>query len=336
MKVRINLLFIAAASILLAACNGEKTGNNEKAKAEQTFKALPFPKVQVPSIVTNQKDVLEYLAENYWNNITDPSRNYPCDTMYVSGVDKSEVEQKFADWILVLDNVDLAFAQKSIRNLYDRAYACEKKNPSSNVFETFVHFAERYFYDPNSPLRNEDYYLPFVSRYALNDGLSEVEKGKYEREARLCALNRKGTKAADFRFADRRGKVRNLYDIEAEFTLIFFSNPGCNACMEIINVLKNDPLLSSMISNGKMAVLNIYIDEDIPAWRSYMSIYPEEWYNGFDPDLAVRSNEIYNIRAIPSLYLLDKEKNVLMKDVPENVLFNYLYSVFGTGMESYQ
>jgi hypothetical protein len=99
--------------------------------------------------------------------------------------------------------------------------------------------------------------------------------------------------------------------------------------MEIINVLKNDPLLSSMISNGKMAVLNIYIDEDIPAWRSYMSIYPEEWYNGFDPDLAVRSNEIYNIRAIPSLYLLDKEKNVLMKDVPENVLFNYLYSVFG-------
>ena len=76
-----------------------------------------------------------------------------------------------------------------------------------------------------------------------------------------------------------------------------------------------------------MAVLNIYIDEDIQAWRSYMPIYPEQWYNGFDPDFVIRGEELYNIRAIPSLYLLDNEKNVLMKDVPENVLFNYLVTV---------
>ena len=106
--------------------------------------------------------------------------------------------------------------------------------------------------------------------------------------------------------------------------------------MEIINVLKEQPVISSLIKSGRMAVLNIYIDEDIQAWRSYMSVYPEQWYNGFDPDLVVRNDELYNIRAIPSLYLLDKEKNVLMKDVPENILFNYLCSAYGTGTESYQ
>lgn len=334
MTIKTRRFLIAATAILLVACNGNNTRKDEK--AEQAFTALPFPEVQVPTMITTQKEALEYLAKNYWNHITDPSRNYQCDTMYVSGVDKNVVEQKFADWTLVLDNVELNYAQGSIRNLYDRCSACEKQNPSSNVFETFVHLAQRYFYDPNSPLRNEDYYLPFVSEYAQNEGLSEAEKGKYEREARLCGLNRKGTKAADFRFADKRGKIRNLYDIDAEFTLVFFSNPGCTACMEIINVLRDDPMISSLIGNGVMAVLNIYIDEDIQAWRSYMPIYPEVWYNGFDPDYEIRSNETYNIRAIPSLYLLDKEKNVLMKDVPENVLFNYLYSVFGTGMGSCQ
>ena len=110
-------------------------------------------------------------------------------------------------------------------------------------------------------------------------------------------------------------------------TLLFFSNPGCNACMDIINVLRDDATISSLIGSGRMAVLNIYIDEDIQAWRSYMPIYPEHWYNGFDPDYVLRSNEIYCIRAIPSLYLLDKEKNVLMKDVPENRLFNYLVTL---------
>jgi hypothetical protein len=91
--------------------------------------------------------------------------------------------------------------------------------------------------------------------------------------------------------------------------------------MEIINSLKSSPKVTDMISTGRMAVLNIYIDEDLQAWKDYMPVYPQEWYNGFDPDLVLRNNDIYNIRAIPSLYLLDKDKTVIMKDaVTERVL----------------
>ena len=91
--------------------------------------------------------------------------------------------------------------------------------------------------------------------------------------------------------------------------------------MEIINALKNTPQITSLISSGKVAVLNIYIDEDLEAWRSYVPIYPEEWFNGFDPDFVIRTDVLYNVRAIPSLYLLDKDKNVIMKDaVTERVL----------------
>ena len=91
--------------------------------------------------------------------------------------------------------------------------------------------------------------------------------------------------------------------------------------MEIINALKNTPQITSLISSGKVADLNIYIDEDLEAWRSYMPIYPEEWFNGFDPDFIIRTDVLYNVRAIPSLYLLDRDKNVIMKDaVTERVL----------------
>jgi hypothetical protein len=147
---------------------------------------------------------------------------------------------------------------------------------------------------------------------------------KYARDARLCALNKVGTKAADFRFADSRGRIRTLYGIESPYTLLFFSNPGCNACMDIINVLKEDPAISQKINNGMISVLNIYIDEDLQAWRDYMTIYPDEWYNGFDPDLAIRTDNLYSVRAIPSLYLLDQDKRVIMKDAPENRILNVL------------
>lgn len=328
MNMKTSILFVAAAAMLVAACNGGNSENKkDQVKAEQIFKALPFPDVKVPTMISEPSEALKYMAENYWNGITDPSRKHFCDSSYVSGVDKSVVEQKFADWTLILDNVGIDVVGRSVGKLYDRALACENEDPSSNVFETFVELADKYFYDPNSPMRNEEYYLPFVSKYATYEGLSDVERGRFEREARLCALNRIGTKATDFRFADRYGVIRNLYDIKADLTLLFFSNPGCNACMEIINVLKEEPTISMLINSGIMKVLNIYIDEDIQAWRSYMPVYPEQWYNGFDPDFALRGNELYNIRAIPSLYLLDKEKNVLMKDVPENVLFNYLVTL---------
>ena len=317
MNMRIKTTFILAVLLLAAGCR--------ERKAEQ-FTALPFPDVQLPSMISGQQEALEYMAVNYWNGMTDPSRSYPSDSVLVSGVRRVDVEQKFADWTSIMEHAGQRIWSKAVGNLYGRAFACEKKDSSSQVFETFADLFQKYYYNPNSPMRNEDVYYHFVSRYASYEGLSDVLKGKYEREARLCALNSIGTKAADFRFTDRRGNTRNLYDIKAEQTLLFFSNPGCEACMNIINVLREDPVISSMVASGRLAVVNIYIDEDIQTWRSYMPVYPEEWYNGFDPDMILRSNEIYAIRAIPSLYLLDSEKRVIMKDAPEERLFRYLSS----------
>ena len=309
----------AVSAVLIVAGCGQR-------KAEQ-FQALPFPDVLPPAMMEDPQDRAEYMAQNMWNSLTDPSRTYPCDSLLVSGVRRADVEQKFANWTQVLGMSSRPVAEKSVSRLYDRALACEKKDTSSNVFETFASLMDKYLFDPNSPLRDEDLYGAYASRLAAYEGYTEVQKEKYARDARLCALNKVGTKAADFRFADRRGKIRTLYGVEAPYTLLFFSNPGCEACMSIINVLKEDPQISSMISSGRLKVLNIYIDEDLDAWRSYMPVYPDEWYNGFDPDFVIRNETLYNVRAIPSLYLLDSDKTVLLKDAPENRMFEYLYGL---------
>lgn len=297
-------------------------GGNQK-KAE-SFSALPFPDVVPPAIMDNPSDRAEYMALHWWDGLTDPSRTYPCDTALVSGVRRSDVEQKFANWTNVLGMTDLRSVEKAMGRLYDRAATCEKKDTSSNVFDTLTDLVVKYLYDPNSPLRNEDHYAFYAARLAGSDLVEPVMQEKYAREVRLAGLNRVGTKAADFRFSDKRGRMFSLYGVESELTLLFFSNPGCAACKEIIDVLSNDPVISGLIADGVLTVLNIYIDEDLEAWRSYMLIYPEKWYNGFDPDLVIRGETLYNVRAIPSLYLLDREKKVLMKDVPEARLFERL------------
>ena len=318
MSMRINQLILILSIILTVGC--------KEKKAEQ-FQALPFPDVMPPEMLETPQDRAEYMAEHWWDKFADDSRAYPCDSTLVSGVSREVVEQKFANWVNVLSMVDYPHAAKSVRRLYDKALKCERKDTASNVFDTFRSLVEKYLYDPNSPMRNEDLYGPYADCLSRCEFIDEGNRKAYAYDAGMCALNRVGTKAADFRFEDKNGKVRRLYDIKADFIVLFFSNPGCVACKEIINALKGTPQIDSMISAGRIAVLNIYIDEDLEAWRSYMPIYPETWYNGFDPDFVIRGDVLYNVRAIPSLYLLDKDKNVMMKDAVTERVIDFLNRV---------
>ena len=313
--MRNRIIFLITLTFLLVGCKDKK--------AEQ-FKALPFPNASVPSMLQERQEVAEYLAEHWWDGLTDPQRDYPCDSTLISGVSRGDVEQNFANWTVVLNSVDHAVAVKSMNRLFDRALACERKDTSSNVFESMTAIVQSYLYDPNSPMRNEDFYGPYALNLSKCELVDEAMRGAYAFDAQMCSLNRVGTRAADFRFTDVSGRTRRLYDIKAEYVVLFFSNPGCTACKDIINTLNSIPQLISGVAAGRIAVLNIYIDEDLGAWREYMPIYPKEWYNGYDPDYVIRTDVLYNVRAIPSLYLLDKDKNVIMKDAPEVRLYDWL------------
>ena len=317
--MRINRLILFLSIALAVGC--------KEKKAEQ-FQALPFPDVLPPEMIEDTKDRIDYMAEHWWDKITYENREYPSDSVLVSGVLKDDIEQKFANWVNLLFMTDYPHAAKSVRRLYERAVKCECKDTSSNVFETFTDLVERYLYDPNSPLRNEDFYGPYAEKLASCQYVSEGKRQAYARDAKMSSLNRIGTKATDFRFEDKDGKVRWLYNIKADYIVLFFSNPGCEACKEIIHALKDTPQIDALISSGKVAVLNIYIDEDLEAWRSYMPIYPATWYNGFDPDFIIRADLLYNVRAIPSLYLLDKDKTVILKDAVTGRVLEFLYLNF--------
>ena len=311
--------FITILTLLLAVGCGQK-------KAEQ-FNALPFPDITLPGMIQTQQDAADYYALHMWDKLADPERTYPSDSVLVSGVRKDDVEQKYANWLAILDMTSLRTSEKAIGRLYDRALACEVKDSTSNVFETFTMLAEKYLYDPNSPVRNEEYYLHYVRNLASYEGFSEIVRARYARQAEDCSLNRIGAKAADFAFADNRGRVTSLYDVKAPYTLLFFSNPGCEACMGIIEMLKAEQKVTDMVASGTLAVVNVYIDEDIQAWMDYMPIYPKEWHNGFDQDLVIRTEGLYCVRAIPSLYLLDNEKRVILKDAPEFKMMEYLVNL---------
>lgn len=334
-RVAQSVAAIMVAVLVMVSCGnvgsgskGSKAGasgpsGHSKAGSEKENVTRKFPMVKFPAVLGSADEISEYLAEHYFDSFTavDKSSNYLCDSLHIAGVSNDDFEQAFANYCAILDNVPLTTARKGMARLFDRIAACQEADSTSNIFSRTVDVVDRYLYDPNSPMRNEDYYCPFAEKKSQYAGYEEYQRERFAREARLSALNRVGTKATDFVFADKTGKRYHLYGIKADKIILFFSNPGCKACAEIIEALKSYTQMDDMIASGELAVLNIYIDEDRANWYEYMPVYPESWYNGYDPDYTIRTEILYDVRAIPSLYLLDADKTVLMKDAPMERVF---------------
>ena len=74
-------------------------------------------------------------------------------------------------------------------------------------------------------------------------------------------------------------------------------------------------------ADGRLKVVDIFIDPEIDDWKAHIPEYPSAWINGYDHNYAIRTDILYNVRGIPSIYLLDAGKTVLQKDTtPEKLL----------------
>lgn len=314
MKGRKNL-FLAA--LLLAALS---CGPKKKSSAPVVL-TRDFPRAEVPMMITQPQERLAWLGQHFWDRFTAPDSLYYCDSLTVNGVPKDELEKQVGVFATLLQEMPLPEGKRSMERLYEQLEAFQQARPQGNVFPQTVALVSHYLYDPNSPVRSEELYLPFVSRLATSALIDPDYRHGYAWDARMCELNRIGTPAADFVFVDTAGKRRSLYGIKAERILLIFGNPDCHACKEIQETFTQYPELTTRIEAGSLKVVDIYIDEDIELWRARMNAYPASWINGYDPSYSIRTDLIYNVRAVPSLYLLDAKKTVLLKDAtPEKVL----------------
>ncbi|MFR2226329.1 MAG: thioredoxin family protein, partial [Bacteroides xylanisolvens] len=132
------------------------------------------------------------------------------------------------------------------------------------------------------------------------------------------------TKALNFIYKLSSGTQGSLYKQKSVYTLLFINNPGCHACTETIEALKNAPIINQLLEQKRLTVLSIYPDEELDEWRKHLNEFPKEWVNGYDKTFAIKEQQLYDLKAIPTLYLLNKDKTVLLKDAPAQTIEEYL------------
>lgn len=298
--------FVTAAAIVVAAflygCGGHGAGRGTdggEPDAGAKSRNRVFQPAPAPSMLDPEQQAA-YLNEHYWDNFDF------ADTLFISEADTLQMITALAAYTQQF--VPDSLAAESMSRLMTKA------SVSKPMLEYFLMLTESVLHDPNSPLRNDEFYIPVLEARLRASWYDEYERLAPEYDLQMASQNRLGRPANDFRYTLASGRSSTLYALQAEYVLVFINNPGCAMCREIREAICSSPMLTEMIERGRLRVLAIYPDEDLTEWRNYRDQIPASWINAYDRGCVIRDKGLYDLHAIPSLYLLDSDKRVLLKD----------------------
>ena len=306
-------------------CGGDNKPSPDKQEARQEAQEAPQPDAPRRFVLPLIPDELKtpgaraaYLAAHYWDNFDFT------DTM---GIHRPEItERAFADYLNILPQTGKQEAYSSIEGVLREA----SKESSGRMYPYFLGLFKKYLYEAASPARNDEYYIP-VARYILADSLSaEADRERAAFELELLLKNRVGGPATDVSYTAADGKKGKLSGLHKEYTLLFFYNPDCHACRETTAKLASSQVVNSLLLSGRLDVLAVYPDYNLDLWKKHASEMPPGWLNGYDKGQTVFRQKLYDLRAIPALYLLDGMKHVILKDAPAQAVENYLSEQTGS------
>lgn len=302
-------IFIAVALLTMISCSSsKKTQTDTRSEipiAHQTIVSDTFVLPLIPEILTDPAERTSYLVSHFWDRFDFSNRDL---------IQRPDItEQAFVDYINILPTVTKEEGDRSLM------YTMEKTASDTLFYRHFASLFEKYYYNPNSPFRNEEYYLPLLKQFVQSPLLEEEVISRYTFQLEMVSKNRIGQKSNDFHYTIASGLTFTLYELQSEYTLLMFTNPGCATCATVVKQLNNSkPLNDALAMNTSkrtmLAILNIYPDQDLTAWQSHLLDMPARWIHAYDKEMEITRRRLYDIKAIPTLYLLDKEKRVILKD----------------------
>lgn len=264
----------------------------------------------IPDEITDPPARADYLVRHYWDlfDFTDTA------TMLQPAIS----EQALVNYLDLMRLVTPAVADSCLRDMVQRTTA------DSSVFAYMAGLCEKYLYEPDSPMYDEALYIPVLEALLAAPLLDEASRIRPAYQLDMALKNRPGHQAADFAFTLADGSSRTLYNIQADYLLLFFYNPDCDTCVEMTRRLRSSGQLSAWQAGKNLKVLAFYPGSDLSLWKSHSAHMPSAWINSYDPAARLFNDELYDLRVTPALYLLDKDKKVLLKAVSFEQLVDFL------------
>lgn len=166
----------------------------------------------------------------------------------------------------------------------------------------YVHIALTYYCSPDSRV----------------DWIEEDMRTKICKDANKFKAVLIGNPAPKVRFKDQNDEWLDLYNVDADFTIVYFYKPNCSFCEASI------PKANAFIEARKdqrikmISVCNKR-GEDVPkCWETIEEMKMKDWINVYDP--FAQGLAKFKVESFPTIFILDKDKNIISKGIGSDQL----------------
>jgi thiol-disulfide isomerase/thioredoxin len=279
------------------------------------FNTLKQPEVPPIPLVNGKRDSLypyRYVKEHYWDDVM-----FNDDRLLRTPFFEKKLDEYFKnmvspepDSVIKEVNYILLFARtgKEIYPYLLTKFTNKYMNPEfMGQDKVFVYLFENFYAKGDTMLLNP------ASRKIITD------------RAYSLMANQLGQPAPQLDLTDTSGKTASLYAINSPFTVVAFWDPNCSHCKE--EIPKLDSIYKTKWKNYGVKVysVNIY-DNEIPAWKRFMKekSLSTDWVQAYETKEAKMATEkagkpnyrqLYDIYKTPTVYLLDKDKHIIAKQL---------------------
>lgn len=270
----------------------------------------PFSLPTVPDSLRTPSARAGFIVDRFWDDI---------DFQHDARLKNEQLfESHFVDFLYICNFAD----SESQTGAIDRLF--EKSNANPSIQSTVTKLAEKYLYEFDSPMYDEALFEKFANRCVKAEGCDEKTKLRYSLLLDDIAKNRPGSSIADFEYISPDGSSLSIgsSDFAGDLVILFY-DPQCEHCLDVIAKLQHDDLLTSKMLSGEVQILALYSGDDHEMWLQSASLLPDAWLKGYE-DGEMQEDERFILRSMPTFYVVDRNKRVVLKDANLNRLQKWL------------
>ncbi len=260
---------------------------------------------QPPQTIQNNRSLLQqFYSQHFFNNFpwSDPR-------IFHTSIGVNKVKE-FCQFIAQCNRPDF--------NPQVLAYLDSAKVNKESYF-AFFDLMEKCFGDHASPFRIETLYIAMLQDMLNYPELTDLRKRHCQYELGVINKNNVGDIVPNFNLTLSDGTKTSLYDIPCDYMLLYLQHPTCPTCQQVRKLIANFPILNRAIASGKLKVLTVYFEDEQEVWDNYIRSAEANptYLHGWNVDQSIENDRLFDTRAIPYLFLLDKDKRVIVKNVNE-------------------
>ena len=171
----------------------------------------------------------------------------------------------------------------------------------------------------------EDLYLALLKDALAYEKTDNTRRVRCESELAHLDKNLAGSKLPNFNIELPDGTRTTLYDVPAPYMLLYFQHPECPTCSKAREMMKDYPILNEAVRTGKVVVLTVYFEDDKAVFEKFLKNEANPaWMHSWNYDHEIEDKELFYLARIPYMFLIDKDKKVIRKDILINEIEDYV------------